>query len=172
MIGSHKINSQGICALRRTLHWSCQPISQDIHPGTGNLQSDPMSFHLELASAPERAARSDIWGSQAGSGSVEREMAGKTVGGHMMGRWVNVIFCRIWPCWPGTSHVINATQLLLIGYRSPVPLTLCTSKRSSVAGHMHRSAPGCAGLQVGAQSYISFLQQSAPGARHCSSRRD
>lgn len=170
MIGSHKINFQGICALR-TLHWSYQSISQDIHPGTRNLQSDPTSFHLELASAPERAARSDTWGRQAGSEGVEREMAGKTVDTWWVGGWMSV-FCRIWPCWPRASHVINATQLLLIGYTSPVPLTLCTSKRSSVAGHMHRSAPGCAGLQVGAQSYISFLQQSAPGARHCNSRRD
>lgn len=55
---------------------------------------------------------------------------------------------------------------------SPLPLTLCTSVRSSAAGRRHRSAPGCAGLQAGGQSCTSSPQQSAPAAHHCSSARD
>lgn len=97
-------------------------------------------------------------------------MDGKTTD-RWAGWWVSS-FCGIWPSWPGASQVINAAQLLLTAHRSRLPLTLCTSKRSSAAGHMRRSAPGCAGLRAGARSYISFLPQSAPGAHHCSSRRD
>ena len=80
--------------------------------------------------------------------------------------------CGFWPSWPSASQVINATQLPLAGHRSPLPLTLCTSKRSSAAAHMRRSAPGCAGLPGGALSCTSFQPQSAPGAHRCSSRRD
>lgn len=70
------------------------------------------------------------------------------------------------------QRIIHTAQQLLRGQRSPPPLTLCTSKRSSGAGRRRRSAPGCAGPQVSAQSCISFPQQSAPGARRCSSGRD
>lgn len=86
-------------------------------------------------------------------------------------RWVGgrvSAFCGIRP---RASHVIDATEQLLMGHRSPLPLTLCTSKRSSVAGHRRRSAPGCVGPQAGVQSCISFPRQSAPGAHRCSSRR-
>lgn len=101
---------------------------------------------------------------------VERKLDRKTRD-RRLGRWVSA-FCGIWPFWPGASQIIHTAQLLLLGPRSAPPLTLCTSKRSSAAGRMRRSAPGCAGPQVGALSCISSPQQSAPGARRCSSARD
>lgn len=170
MTGSHQMNLQGIPALRRALCWSCQLISQDILPGTGKLQRDPVSFHLELVSAPEGAARlwylgKPGWVGQGGEGNEWED-------NRQMGRWVTISFLWIRPSWPRASQVTNATQLLLAGHRSPLPLTLCISKRSSVAGHMRRSAPGCAGPRAGVQSCISFPRQSAPGAHRCSSRRD
>lgn len=42
-----------------------------------------MSFHVEVASAPEEQPDSDIWGNPAGLERVERERDGKT-----MDRWL------------------------------------------------------------------------------------
>ena len=161
------MNFQGIPACRRAWCWSCQLISWDILPGTGNLQRDPVSFHLELAWAPEGA--SGFWprGKPGCAGEGAEGNEGKTMD-RWGGGWASAS-CGFWPSWPRASQVINATQLLLAGHRSPLPLTLCTSKRSSAAVHTRRSAPGCAGLPGGAPSCTSFQPQSAPGAHHCSS---
>lgn len=81
-------------------------------------------------------------------------------------------FCGVWPSWLGVSSHKGGTAVRVPPPPPAPPLTLCTSMRSSVAGHRHKSAPGCAGLQAGEQSCTSSPQQSALGAHHCSSARD
>ena len=119
---------------------------------------------------PRGSIRVLTWGKPGCAGEGTEGNEGKTMD-RWGGGWASAS-CGFWPSWPRASQVINATQLLLAGHRSPLPLTLCTSKRSSAAVHTRRSAPGCAGLPGGAPSCTSFQPQSAPGAHRCSSGRE
>ena len=143
-----------------------KPFSQEMRTYKGILCHTIWTWLLPQREQPDF----DIWGSPAESERVGRKMGRKTMDRYL-GRWMSA-FYGIWLFWPGASQIINAAQLLLMGHRSPLPLTLCTSERSSVAGRTRRSAPGCAGPQGGARRCISFPPQSAPGAHRCSSRRD
>lgn len=128
---------------------SCQLTASDFLLGTGNFQRDPVSLPVEVSST---------WMGEPGwvKGNGRRDK----------GRWVNISF--LW-----CLAILARSQRSQMWHSCrPLPLTLCTSMRSSAAGHRHKSAPGCAGLQAGEQSCTSSPQQSAPGAHHCSSARD
>lgn len=133
---------------------SCQLTASDCLLGTGNFQRDPV---------PSPVAGSSAWMGEPGwvEGNGRRDK----------GRRVDISF--LW-----RLAILARSQQSQRWHSCPSPpppappLTLCTSMRSSVAGHRHKSAPGCAGLQAGEQSCTSSPQQSALGAHHCSSARD
>lgn len=140
----------------------------EISLGTGNLRRDSVSFHLELAWAPEGASGSDL-GEARLCWRGCKEMKGR--------QWTNgeVGECQL--CvdsghpGPAPAKVINATQLLLVGHEVPCH-SLYVLQRDLLRLRIVRSAPGCAGLPAGAPSCTSFQPQNAPGAHRCSSRRD